>query len=308
MLTAPQLKTLLREHQLRLTKRLGQHHLVDAAAIRRIIEACQLSPDETVVEIGAGLGALTEPLAAQAGRVIAVEIDRRIAALLNDRMRSLPNVEIRHGDILEFPWAEAAGATVVGAIPYHITSPIIVALSEQRGALRQAVLVLQDEVAARLLAAPGTKAYGRLSVLAQYAWELSSRFTVPRSAFFPQPDVDSRCIRLLPRTKPAVQVQDEALFFDLVKRAFAHRRKTLVNCLSDPGGVSRAQAEAAIRALGWPASIRGEALSLEQFAQLAKILAGGCRGADPAQREDPHRAEGPASGTAQRQDPPATVR
>ena len=274
MLTASQLKSFLREHQLRLTKRLGQHHLVDAGAIRRIVEACGLSPDETVVEIGAGLGALTEPLAARAGRVIAVEIDRRIAALLQERMRPLGNVEVRHGDILEFPWAEVAGATVVGAIPYHITSPILVALSEQREAFRQIVLVLQDEVAARLLAEPGTKAYGRLSVLAQYAWELSSRFTVPRSAFFPQPDVDSRCITLLPRAKPAVQVQDEALFFDLVKRAFAHRRKTLVNCLSDSGALGRAQVEAAVRTLGCPASIRGETLSLEQFARLAATLAG----------------------------------
>lgn len=272
MLTAPQLKSFLREHQLRLTKRLGQHHLVDASTIRRIIEACQLSPEDTVVEIGAGLGALTESLAARAGRIIAVEIDRRIAALLAERMRSWPHVEVRHGDILEFPWAEAAGATVAGAIPYHITSPILVALSEQRSAIRQALLVLQDEVASRLLAVPGTKAYGRLSVLAQYAWEVSSVLTIPRSAFFPQPDVDSRCIRLRPRVKPAAQVEDEALFFDLVKRAFAHRRKTLANCLSDSGMVSRAQVEAAIHVLGHPASIRGEALSLQQFAALTIVL------------------------------------
>ena len=274
MLTAPQLKAFLREHQLRLTKRLGQHHLVDAGAIRRVIDACRLSPEETVVEIGAGLGALTEPLAERAGRVIAVEVDRRIAALLQERMRPWPNVEVRHDDILEFPWADVPGSTVVGAIPYHITSPILVALSEQRGGLRQAVLVLQDEVASRLLAEPGTKAYGRLSVLAQYAWEASSVFTVPRRAFFPQPDVDSRCIRLLPRAAPEVPVRDEAFFFDLVKRAFAHRRKTLVNCLSDSGALSRAQAEAAVRALGWTASVRGETLTLEQFAQLAAVLAG----------------------------------
>ena len=275
MLTAPQLKSFLREHGLRLTKRLGQHQLVDAGVIRRIVEACRLSPDDTVVEIGAGLGALTEPLAERAGRVIAVEIDRRIAAGLKERMRPFGSVDVRHGDILEFAWAAVPGATVVGAIPYHITSLILVALSERRAAIRQAVLVLQDEVASRLLAAPGTKAYGRLSILAQYAWDVSSLFPVPRGAFFPQPDVDSRCIRLLPRAQPAVQVRDEALFFDLVKRAFAHRRKTLVNCLSDSGAFSRAQAEAAVRALGWPPSIRGEALTIKQFAHLAAALAGG---------------------------------
>ena len=134
--------------------------------------------------------------------------------------------------------------------------------------------MLQDEVALRLLAEPGTKAYGRLSVLAQYAWEVSSMFTVPRRAFFPQPEVGSRCIRLMPRERTAVQVRDEAMFFDVVKRAFAHRRKTLVNCLSEAGALSRAQAEAALRVLGWPLSIRGETLSLEQFAQLTAALTG----------------------------------
>jgi 16S rRNA (adenine1518-N6/adenine1519-N6)-dimethyltransferase len=220
------------------------------------------------------LGALTEPLAAQAKRVIAVEVDRGIAALLEERMRPFRNVEVRHGDILEFPWAEVPGAIVVGAIPYQITSPILMALSDQRGAIRRAVLVLQEEVASRLLAEAGTKAYGRLSVLAQYAWEVSSRLTVPRSAFFPQPDVDSRCLRLQPRAAPVVPVRDEARFFELVKRAFAHRRKTLANCLSGSGALSRAQVEAALRALGHPASIRGEALTLEQFAALAEALAG----------------------------------
>ena len=273
MLTASQLKSFLRDHQLRLTKRLGQHHLIDPHAVARIIEACRLVSTETVVEIGAGLGALTEPLAARAGRVVAVEIDRRICELLAERMRPFRNVEVRHGDILDFPWADVPGATAVGAIPYHITSPILVALSEQRRALRQAVLVLQDEVALRLLARPGTKAYGRLSILAQYCWEVTSLLSVPRRAFFPQPEVGSRCIRLMPRERTAVQVRDEAMFFDVVKRAFAHRRKTLVNCLSDSDAFSRVQAEAAVGALGHPASIRGEALTLEQFASLASALA-----------------------------------
>lgn len=270
MLTAGELKTLLRTHGLRLTKRLGQHHLIDARVIERIVERCQLSPEDTVVEIGAGLGALTEPLARRAGRVIAVEVDRRIAAVLAERMRPWRNVTVACEDILQFSWARVSRVTVVGAIPYHITSPILVWLCEARHAIRKAVLLMQEEVADRLLARPGTKAYGRLSILGQYDWEIVPLLTVPRSAFFPQPGVDSRCVQLMPSGRPAAPVADEGFFFEVVKRAFSHRRKTLVNCLSEQ--VPRAKMEATLRRLGLPVSVRGEALSLAQFAALADAL------------------------------------
>ncbi len=278
MLTAPELKTLLAARRLRLTKRLGQHHLVDSATAQRVVAAGGLSPETTVVEIGAGLGALTEPLAAVAGRVIAVEVDRPIAALLAERMQPHRNVTVVCQDILTYDWVPAAAAGpvwVVGAIPYHITSPILVALSEHRAHIAGAVLVLQDEVARRLIARPGTKAYGRLSVLAQYGWELTAVFPVSRRAFFPQPAVDSACLRLLPRRQPAVAVVDQAAFFEVVKAAFAHRRKTLANCLNDTciGGRTVRGAAELVRSLGWPAAVRGETLSLEQFAALANRLA-----------------------------------
>ena len=289
MLTGTQLRSLLRAHGLRLTKRLGQHHLVDPRLIARITASCDLSPQDTVVEIGAGLGALTEPLAQQAKRVIALEIDRKIAALLTERMRAFRNVEVRHEDILRFSWkpftpplrAGFTGVTVVGAIPYHITSPILVSLCEARHAIRKAVLIVQREVADRLLAEPGTKAYGRLTVLGQYCWRISSLMTVSRHAFYPQPDVESRCVQLLPRSQPPVPIGGEPIFFEVVKRAFSQRRKTLANCLSGSTAASkhvawdltRAEAETLITALGWPASIRGEALSLDQFAALATLLA-----------------------------------
>jgi len=269
MLTASELKALLAKHHLRLTKRLGQHHLIDERIVRRLIDACGLTGQETVVEIGPGLGALTEGLAQKAGRVIAVEVDRAIAELLRGRMAGVTNVTVRHADILDYRWTEPV--TVVGAIPYHITSPIIVALSEARQAISRAVLVIQREVAQRLQAAPGTKAYGRLSVLGQYGWEIRTLFEVPRSAFFPQPVVDSRVVELRPRPR---SVENEPLFFEVVKAAFSQRRKTLANCLkAEPlNGRRITDPETLIRAAGLPSGIRGETLSLDQFASLTRAL------------------------------------
>ena len=274
MLTAAELKAFLRTHDVRLTKRLGQHHLVDAPLARRLIEHIHLSPNETVVEIGAGLGALTELLAAQAGRVIAVELDRKICELLRVRLSACSNVSVLCEDILTFSWAAHQRSVVVGAIPYHITSPIIASLSDNRRAIREAWLILQAEVADRLTAKPGTKAYGRLSVLGQYGWNIETVMSIPRSAFFPQPEVDSACLRLQPRSQPPVAVVNEPLMFEVVKAAFSHRRKTLVNCLSahEPRLMDRAQAEALLGEVGLPIAVRGEQLSLDQFAQLTSAL------------------------------------
>ena len=274
MLTISELTAVLRDHRLRLSKRLGQHHLIHAPTIERIADQCQLSATDTVVEIGAGLGALTGALARRAGRVIAVENDRRIAALLAERMRAHREVEVICQDILEFAWERASGATVVGAIPYHITSPILVSLCEHRHVISGAILIVQAEVANRLVAAPSTKAYGRLSVLGQYCWRITPLLTVSRSAFFPQPDVDSRCVRLSRWDAPAVQVADEAMFFAIVKAAFSQRRKTLVNCLSQAGEPRwpRARVEEILSRHHLPRAVRGEALSLAQFAALTNAL------------------------------------
>ena len=274
MLTAGELKAFLSTHDVRLTKRLGQHHLVDARLAARLIDQIHLSRNETVVEIGAGLGALTEPLAAHAGRVIAVEVDRKICELLRVRLAGCSNVSVFCEDILSFSWTSHPRSVVVGAIPYHITSPIFISLCDNRRAIREAWLILQEEVAQRLLAQPGTKAYGRLSVLGQYCWEIASVMAIPRSAFFPQPEVDSVCLRLQPRSQPPVAVEDEPRLFEVVKAAFAHRRKTLMNCLSahEPRLVDRAKAEALLRETGLPLTVRGEQLSLEQFAALANAL------------------------------------
>ena len=274
MLTASQLKSLLASHGLRLTKRLGQHYLIDARMIQRVVESCRLSPQDTVVEIGAGLGALTEPLADRAGRVIALEVDRAIGALLRERLKLLANVTVLCEDALEFSWRAIADAVVVGAIPYHITSPMLIVLGEHRETIRRTVLILQEEVGDRLLAQPGTKAYGRLSVLGQYCWEMARRFRIPRQAFFPQPEVDSLVLELVSRRTPPVAVAQEALFFEVVKAAFSQRRKTLVNCLMTLHGehLRREAVERWVRDAGLPLTVRGEALSLEQFSRLANIV------------------------------------
>jgi len=272
MLTVSELKAVLRTHRLRLTKRLGQHHLIDPRIIRRLVESCGLSLDDTVVEIGAGLGALTDSLAERAGRVLAVELDAGIAELLAERMRDHANVRVLCEDILSFAWERTPGAVVVGAIPYSITSPLLVSLCEQRARISAAWLLLQREVAQRLVAGPGTKAYGRLSVLCQFSWKVSELLRVPRQAFFPQPKVDSTWVRFAPRTRGPIMVENESLFFALVKAAFSHRRKTLGNCLESSGLLSRTEAAAWLARRRLPAGIRGERLSLTQFADLANEL------------------------------------
>ncbi len=275
MLTAAELKPLLQAHQLRLTKKLGQNYLINKPAISRIVSACALNKSEAVVEIGAGLGALTESLAQEAKQVTAVEIDRGIFPLLAVQAQQWPGVIVKCQDIFTLPDEWLKEAVVVGAIPYHITSPILVWLSERRQMVRRAVFIVQKEVAERLVALPGKKSYGRLSLLAQYGWETTLLFTVPRSAFFPQPVVDSACVRFMPRPKALLAPDREGVFFALVKAAFSQRRKQLVNNLQTIEGigpVSRKRIEQLLRQSGHLLTARGEELSLDQFLALTNAF------------------------------------
>lgn len=268
MLKTRSLKEYLSAHDVHLTKRLGQHHLVDAHAIERALKPLALALGETVVEIGPGLGALTEPLAQRGAHVIAVELDRKVAELLQQRLQAYPQVEVLCQDFLTYAWPPAP-VTVVGAIPYQVTSEILVALCAQRAHIRQALLIMQKEVAARLVAAPSTKAYGRLSLLVQYAWHVRRVCEIPRTAFFPAPRVNSTCVQLLPHAAPPVAVRDEAAMFALIKAGFGQRRKTLLNSAK---AAYPDLAQALARA-GLSPTIRAEALSLAQFAALANELA-----------------------------------
>jgi len=274
MHTKSELLELLRAHRIRLQKRLGQHYLIDPRLTTQLVNTCELSAHDRVVEIGAGLGALTDLLAARANQVLAVEVDHAICELLKVRMKELPNVQVLCQDILGFSWERVSGSKVVGTIPYHITSPILVSLCEQSTTIAEVWLGLQREVASRLQATPGTKAYGRLTILVQYRFEVEAIMRIPRSAFFPQPQVDSVWVRLAPRPSPAVVVRDERLFFEVVKVAFSQRRKTLLNCLvtlTRPR-LDRDGAASVIRQAGLLPRVRGEELSLESFARLADAV------------------------------------
>ncbi len=274
MHTTRELRELLRAHNLRLQKRLGQNYLIDPNLTRRLIESCHLTPADTVIEIGAGLGALTEGLARAAKTVIAVEYDRKIAEVLTDLMRAHPNVEVQCADILEFDWEAHLGAAVIGTIPYQITAPILVRLCESRAPIRHVWLAIQQEVADRLTAKPGTKAYGRLSILVQYHFHARQLLRLPRAAFFPQPGVDSAWIQLTRHQQPVATVQRDDVFEAVVQVAFGQRRKTLANCLMKfpllP--MTRAEAEALLRQIGCEPAVRGETLGVAQFAALANVL------------------------------------
>ena len=267
----------LREEGVRPRKQLGQHFLTDARMARRIVETIELPANSTVVEIGPGLGALTEHLVGRAHRLIAVELDAVMHRQLTARFGDRPDVTLLHQDILTFDFAGLRDVVVVGAIPYQITSPLLFHLLNHRRVVNSAWLVIQREVAQRLVAKPGTKAYGRLSCAAQYATLPRLCFTIAPGAFAPPPKVESALIHLRVREQPAVAVGDEARFFEVIAAAFGHRRKTLLNSLlHDPAFADRKPGVvAAIAAAGLRPDQRGETLSLTQFARLTDQLFGG---------------------------------
>jgi 16S rRNA (adenine1518-N6/adenine1519-N6)-dimethyltransferase len=266
-------KTLLNRLGLRPKKSLGQHFLLHPHQARRIVAALHLTGVETVVEIGAGLGALTVFLAPAARRVIALERDPDLARFLReDLLVEAPEVEVICQDVLAFDFPQAgreAGQplTVVGNLPYQITSPLLFSLMQDIPAIAQAVLMMQQEVGARLLGSPGTKDYGILSVLGQYHFRVSRLFSLSPGNFFPPPQVDSVVLRLLPET-PDPAALDPALLDRLVKTAFAHRRKTLNNTLVSQAadlGLSPEAMRALLAELHIDLQRRGETLSLAEF-------------------------------------------
>ncbi|WP_018086064.1 16S rRNA (adenine(1518)-N(6)/adenine(1519)-N(6))-dimethyltransferase RsmA [Desulfurispora thermophila] len=278
-LTAPsRVQALMQKYGLKARKSLGQNFLVDQNIVQKIVDAAGLTPSDTVVEIGPGLGVLTARLAQKAGRVIAVEIDQHLIPVLQENLAAAGNVQLVHGDALHTDFAALTGGvpfTVVANLPYYITTPLLFHLLESGYPIRRLVLMVQDEVADRLAAPPGNKQYGALSVMVQYYTRVEYMFKVPRTVFIPRPGVDSAVVRLEKRETPAVPVPDEALFQRLVRGAFAQRRKTLANALAAAlPFLSREQWQQELRALGLPDNVRGEMLSMEQFAALTAAVAG----------------------------------
>lgn len=276
-------KELLRKYGFSFKKSLGQNFLVDGNILKKIVQAAELTPAKGTLEIGPGIGALTEQLALASGKVVAVEIDQRLIPMLEEALGEYSNVTIIHGDILKVDlaaifqeyFAGLESVSVVANLPYYITTPIVMRLLEEKLNIDSIVVMVQKEVADRFAAAPGTKDYGSLSVAVQYYAEPNMVVKVPQSVFIPQPNVESAVVKLEMRKTPAVHVKDEDLFFDLVQAAFAQRRKTILNNLQRrffPGSGGKEACRRFLDSCGIAPERRGETLTLEEFARLANRL------------------------------------
>ncbi len=273
----------LQKYNFHFQKKFGQNFLIDPHVLERIIEEAEITKEDFVVEIGPGIGTMTQYLCEAARAVAAVEIDKNLIPILEDTLNDYDNVEIINQDILKVDLAALAAeknggrpVKVVANLPYYITTPIIMGLFESHMPLESITVMVQREVAERMQCGPGTKDYGALSLAVQYYALPEIVANVPPNCFLPRPGVGSAVIRLKKYEKPPVDVVDEHLMFRLIRASFNQRRKTLVNGLKNASELSysKEQIEAAIEAIGEPLTIRGEALSLEQFAQLSNELTG----------------------------------
>lgn len=256
-------------------KRLGQNFLIDPNIVRKIVALAEVGPSDRVLEIGPGRGVLTEALCHAAGHVTAVEVDPRLHAYLETRQAELPNAELVCEDALAYPVETLPmGTVVVANLPYYISTPLLFRLLDQRGRFPRMVLMLQNEVADRLVAKPDGPDYGVLSVMAQYAADITKAFRVSAQCFRPRPDVGSAVVLLRTKERTGLSQREEVAFRALVKAAFAHRRKTIVNSLRDEGYDQKHTAEA-LAQLGLSTTTRAEALSLEHFVELSRLMSVG---------------------------------
>ncbi len=251
---------------------LGQHFLIDKNIVHKIVRLAELQPGETVLEIGPGRGILTEALLDSSGLVVAVELDAALCAHLRATLGRRSNFRLVEGDALTFDYAQVPSPfLVVANLPYYVSTPLLFRLLEDRRRIDRLVLMLQEEVVARLAAAPGGKDYGALSIAAQFYCEVRQAFRVPPTCFRPKPQVGSAVVVLTPLPKPRVSVADEAFFFRIVRAGFAHRRKALPNSLRDEG-FEGAPTAAALEQAGIDPRRRAETLSIEEFAALTDAL------------------------------------
>ncbi|MBO5551780.1 MAG: 16S rRNA (adenine(1518)-N(6)/adenine(1519)-N(6))-dimethyltransferase RsmA [Lachnospiraceae bacterium] len=261
------------------SKRFGQNFIRDRSVLEDIVKASGLTGDEDAVEIGPGIGVLTEFLAEAAGKVYAVEVDRKLIPILQDTLSRYDNIEIINQDILKTDLTALTGDRpfrIVANLPYYITTPIIMSLLETRVPCRSLTVMVQKEVGERMTAAPGNKNYGALTLAVEYYTRAEVVRRVPPGCFIPAPKVDSVVVHMDVYDAPPVKVKDERLLFALIRGAFNQRRKTLANALSGYAGLelTREQVIKAIEAAGKKPTVRGEELSLSDFAALADILSG----------------------------------
>lgn len=281
--TPSRTRALLEQFGFNFKKSLGQNFLIDVNIIHKIIEASEIDPNTGVIEIGPGMGSLTEQLAKHAKNVLAFEIDQRLMPVLDESLAPYDNVKIINEDILKADVAhyvqtylnECDKIMVVANLPYYITTPILLNLMQQTLPIDGYVVMMQKEVGERLNAEVGTKAYGSLSIVAQYYTETSRVLTVPKTVFMPPPNVDSIVVKLMKRAQPKVQVQDEAQFFKMTKGAFAQRRKTINNNyqnLFKDGKKFKSEIVKWLEASDIDPRRRGETLTIEEFARLYQSL------------------------------------
>ncbi|HAJ73250.1 MAG TPA: 16S rRNA (adenine(1518)-N(6)/adenine(1519)-N(6))-dimethyltransferase [Lachnospiraceae bacterium] len=276
-------KEVLRKYGFHFQKKFGQNFLLDSHVLEKIIAAADIGRDDFVIEIGPGIGTLTQYLSYYAGNVAAVEIDKNLIPILEDTLQDWDNVEIISGDIMKMDLRKliderSGGRKVkfVANLPYYITTPILMRLLEEKLPVSSITVMVQKEVAERMQAGPGSKDYGALSAAVQYYSEPGIAANVPANCFIPRPNVGSAVINL--RIKPEeerVKVNDEELMFHLIKAAFGQRRKTMLNALKNDKRIpyNKEQILEAMISCGLPENIRGEALALEQYAALADALA-----------------------------------
>ena len=278
-------KAVLERHGFTFKKSFGQNFLTDTNILQKIVDTAEIDDQVNVIEIGPGIGALTEFLAERAAQVMAFEIDHRLVPILADTLRDFDNVTVVNEDILKVDLAQHIQnfknpdlpIKVVANLPYYITTPILMHLIESGIPFSEFVVMMQKEVADRISAKPNTKAYGSLSIAVQYYMTAKVAFIVPRTVFVPAPNVDSAILKMVRRPEPAVAVEDEKFFFKVSKASFTHRRKTLWNNLTGYFGKTEEVKDKLTKALdqaGLSPSVRGEALSLEEFASLADALKG----------------------------------
>jgi len=276
-------RAILEKYGFSFKKSLGQNFLIDTNILKKIVSFANLTEESGAIEIGPGIGALTEQLARMSKKVVAFEIDQRLIPILKETLSPYENVAILHKDVLEADvqvvmdeeFKGIDDIMVVANLPYYVTTPIIMNLLEDQLPIRGIVCMLQKEVADRISARPGTKNYGSLSIAVQYYTEAETVMIVPKTVFVPQPNVDSAVIRLTKRSQPAVSVRDEGFFFQVTKASFAQRRKTLLNNLTSQlpdGKQKKEEILAALSISGIDSTRRGETLSLGEFGRLSDEL------------------------------------
>ena len=260
---------------IKMSKKLGQNFLIKRGIVDEIVHAAELTPGEPVLEVGPGIGTLTQGLAQSGADVTAIELDRRLLAVLDTTLASYDNVRIIHGDVLKLDVPSIMNQKpfkVVANLPYYITTPIIMSLLESKLPIERLVVMVQKEVALRMVAKPGTKDYGALSVAVQYYTEPDIVLDVPPKSFLPAPAVTSSVIRCVLRDKPPVDVIDEKLFFRVVKAGFAQRRKTFSNTMKTTG-LSKDRIEELLAKANIDGQRRGETFTLQEFADVANAWA-----------------------------------